>query len=55
MQAESNGIVVGSKMRPVLEGSGREPDPCQLQLVGPSVLAKSTNELNALLRQLAAN
>ena len=55
IQAESIGITVLSKMRPVLEGSGRDADPCQRQLLGPSVLAKSTNELSTLLRQPASN
>ena len=27
-------------MRPVLEGSGRDADPCQRQLLGPSVITK---------------
>ena len=31
-------------MRPDLEASGRDADPCQGQLLGPSVLGKSTNE-----------
>ena len=37
--AESIAITVLYKMRPVLEGSGRDADPCQRQLLGPSVLA----------------
>ena len=27
-------------LRPVLEGSGRDADPCQRQLLGPSVITK---------------
>ena len=40
-------------MRPDLGGSGRDADSCQGQLRGPSVKAKSTNEMNALLRPQA--
>ena len=38
--AESTGVTGVFELRPVLEGSGRDADPCQQQLLGPSVLAK---------------
>ena len=41
IHAESTGVTGVIEMRPVLEGSGRDADPCQRQLLGPSVLAKS--------------
>ena len=37
--AASIAITVVFKVRPVLEGSGRDADPCQRQLLGPSALA----------------
>ena len=40
IDAESTGVTGLSEVRPVLEGSGRDADPCQRQLLGPSVLAK---------------
>ena len=40
IDAESIGVTGLSGMRPVLEGSGRDADPCQRQLLGPSFLAK---------------
>ena len=39
IHAESTGVTGVFGMRPVLEGSGRDADPCQRQLLGPSVLA----------------
>ena len=39
IHAESTGVTGVFDMRPVLEGSGRDADPCQRQLLGPSVLA----------------
>ena len=39
IHAESTGVTRVFKVRPVLEGSGRDADPCQRQLLGPSVLA----------------
>ena len=41
IHAESTGVTGVFEVRPVLEGSGRDADPCQRQLLGPSVLAKS--------------
>ena len=40
IHAESTGVTGLSEVCPVLEGSGRDADPCQRQLLGPSVLAK---------------
>ena len=40
IHAESTGVTGVFEVRPVLEGSGRDADPCQRQLLGPSVLAK---------------
>ena len=40
IHAESTGVTGVIEVRPVLEGSGRDADPCQRQLLGPSVLAK---------------
>ena len=40
IHAESTGVTRVFEVRPVLEGSGRDADPCQRQLLGPSVLAK---------------
>ena len=39
IHADSTGVTGVLDMRPVLEGSGRDADPCQRQLLGPSVLA----------------
>ena len=39
IQAESTGVTRVIEVRPVLEGSGRDADPCQRYLLGPSVLA----------------
>ena len=39
IHAESTGVTRVIEMRPVLEGSGRDADPCQRYLLGPSVLA----------------
>ena len=39
IHAESTGVTGVLDVRPVLEGSGRDADPCQRQLLGPSVLA----------------
>ena len=41
IHAESTVVTGVFKVRLVLEGSGRDADPCQRQLLGPSVLAKS--------------
>jgi len=41
IHAESTGVTGVFEVRPVLEGSGRDADPCQRQLLGPSVLAKT--------------
>ena len=41
IHAESTGVTDVFGVRPVLEGSGRDADPCQRQLLGPSVLAKN--------------
>ena len=38
--AASIAITVVFKVRPVLEGSGRDADPCQRQLLGPPVITK---------------
>ena len=40
IHAELTGVTGVFEMRPVLEGSGRDADPCQRQLLGPFVLAK---------------
>ena len=40
IHAESTGFTGVFEVCPVLEGSGRDADPCQRQLLGPSVLAK---------------
>ena len=40
IHAESTGVTGLLELRSVLEGSGRDADPCQRQLLGPSVLAK---------------
>ena len=40
MHAESTGVTRVFEIRPVLEGSGRDADPCQRQLLGPSVITK---------------
>ena len=45
--AESIAITVLFKMRPVLEGSGRDADPCQRQLLGPSASAKYLSHLRS--------
>ena len=39
IHAESTGVTGVFEVRRVLEGSGRDADPCQRQLLGPSVLA----------------
>ena len=41
MHAESTVVTGVFKVRPVLEGSERDADPCQRQLLGPPVLAKT--------------
>ena len=41
IHAESTGVTGVFEVRPVLEGSGRDADPCQRQLLGPFVLAKN--------------
>ena len=41
IHAESTGVTGVFEGRPVLEGSGRDADPRQRQLLGPSVLAKT--------------
>ena len=41
IHAESIGVTGVIEVRPVLEGSGRDADPCQRQLLGPSGLAKT--------------
>ena len=40
MHAESTVVTGVFKVRPVLEGSERDADPCQRQLLGPSVITK---------------
>ena len=40
IHAESTGVTRVFEVRPVLEGSGRDADPCQRQLLGPSVITK---------------
>ena len=40
IHAESTGVTRVIDVRPVLEGSGRDADPCQRQLLGPSVITK---------------
>ena len=40
IHAESTGVTGVFEVGPVLEGSGQDADPCQRQLLGPSVLAK---------------
>ena len=39
--AELTGVTGLFEVRPVLEGSGRDADPFQRQLLGPSVLARN--------------
>ena len=39
IHAESTGVTGVFEVRPVPEGSGGDVDPCQRQLLGPSVLA----------------
>ena len=41
IHAELTGVTGVFEVRPVLEGSGRDADPCQRQLLGPFVLAKN--------------
>ena len=41
IHAESTGVTGLFEFRSVLEGSGRDADPCQRQLLGPSVLARN--------------
>jgi hypothetical protein len=48
IQAESAEVTVLFKMCPALEGSGRDADPCQRQLLGPPVSAKSTTKPKGL-------
>ena len=40
IHAESTGVTGVFEVRPVLEGSGRDADPCQRQLMGPFVMTK---------------
>ena len=40
IHAESTGVTRVFELCPVLEGSGRDVDPCQRQLLGPSVITK---------------
>ena len=40
IHAESTGVTSVFELRPVLEGFGRDADPCQRQLLGPSVTTK---------------
>ena len=40
-RSESTRVTGVFEVRPVLEGSGRDADPCQRQLLGPFVLAKN--------------
>ena len=40
IHAESTGVTRVSEIRPILEGSGRDADPCQRQLLGPLVITK---------------
>ena len=40
IHAESTGVTRVSEIRPILEGSGRDADPCQRQMLGPSVITK---------------
>ena len=40
MHAESTGVTRVFEIRPVLEGSGRDADPCQRQQLGPSDITK---------------
>ena len=40
IHSESTGVTGVFEVRPVLEGSGRDADPCQRQLLGPSVITK---------------
>ena len=40
IHAESTGVTRVFELCPVLEGSGRDADPCQRQLLGPSVITK---------------
>ena len=44
MHAESIGVTALSRICPVLEGSGRDADPFQRQLLGPFVRAKSKRQ-----------
>ena len=44
MHAESIGITALSRICPVLEGSGRDADPCKRQLLDPFVRAKSKRQ-----------
>ena len=41
IHAESTGVTGLFEFRSVLEGSGRDADPCQRQLLGPFVLARN--------------
>ena len=40
IHAESTGVTRVFEVRPVLEGSGRDADPCQRQLLGASVITE---------------
>ena len=40
IHSESTCVTRVFEVRPVLEGSGRDADPCQRQLLGPSVITK---------------
>ena len=40
IHSESTGVTGVFEVRPVLEGSGRDADPSQRQLLGPSVITK---------------
>ena len=40
IHAESTDVTRVFEVRPVLEGSGREADPYQRQLLGPSAITK---------------
>jgi len=40
IHSESIGVTGVFEVRPVLEGSGRDADPSQRQLLGPSVITK---------------
>ena len=52
IHAESTGFTGVFEVRSVLEGSGRDADPCQRQLLGPFVLAK--NDCSSAHRRGAA-